>query len=503
MARGNAKSTDASSRRADAGTGARASISAHDAEVDRLKAHAEHDREEFTERLEELADPLRDRLRKPVSTVNGWWKWVSDLKPYRVWNQFSHNDGNLRTAGMSYQSLFAVFAAIWVGFSIAGIWLTGNPNLMHALVGIINEAIPGLISEGDEKGVISQDALAGLGGAFGWTSIIATVGLLWTAIAWLYYTRQAVRAMFDLERDERNYVLQKITDLVLALAFGVVLIVSAAVTVITTDAMEALLDYIGIQSDSFWSTFFGRLIGFAVAIGLNYLVLTVMFRVLSRVVIPWRYLVVGPLLGAAALSGLSVLSGLLIGGASRNPLLATFAVFVGMLLLFNWICRVILLAAAWIAVSMFDHGIDPRKRTPEQLAYEKAVAEYAARLLVAQTAVENAEEHAASVRGLSKWFANRRVRDAHAELERIESEPRPRPPQKHSWWLESSTAVQPPRSPEDAEKKGRGKRADRRSVTDGTGSGSARAGAANGGGPSSAPRPANGGTQASRVGGAD
>ncbi|QDZ16380.1 YihY/virulence factor BrkB family protein [Humibacter ginsenosidimutans] len=436
MARRAVRTTDAApGDAADAAAGVRASTPARDADIDRLKARATHDREELTERLEDLADPLRDRLRKPVTTVNGWWKWVSALKPYRVWNQFSHNDGNLRTAGMSYQSLFAVFAGIWVAFSVAGVWLTANPHLMTALVDIINDAIPGLISTPDEKGVISQQTLTGLGTSFGWTSLIAAVGLIWTAIAWLYYTRQAVRAMFDLDRDERNYVLQKITDFGLAILFGVVLIISAAVTVITTDAMTSLLDLAGIGSDSFWANFLGRVTGFAVSIALNYIVLVAMYRVLSRVVIPWRYLVVGPLLGAAALVGLSVLSGLLLGGATKNPLLVNFAVFVGMLLLFNWICRVILLSAAWIAVGMLEHGIEPRRRTPEQIAYEKALSEYTAHMVIAQTAVEEAEKRAAAARGFAKWFANRRLRDARDELERVTDQPKPQPPKKQSWWL--------------------------------------------------------------------
>lgn len=408
--------------------------------IDRLRAEAAQEREELTERLEELADPLRDRLARPVRRVNGWWRWVTALKPYRVWIQFSHNDGNLRTAGMSYQSLFAIFAALWVGFSIAGYWLTSNKDLFTALVKIINEAVPGLIGMDDEKGVISESALQSLGTTFGWTSIIALIGLLWTAIAWLYYTRQAVRAMFDLERDERNYALQKITDFGLALVFGVVLIVSASVSVITTEATAFVLDLFGIGSDSFWTNFFTYVIGFAVSIALNYFVLVAMYRVLSRVVIPWRFLVLGPLLGAIALSGLGALGGLLIGGATRNPLLATFAVFVGLLLWFNMICRMILLAAAWIAVGMFDHGIEPRRRTPEQIAYQKALAERSARLLVAQTAVEEAERKAASSRGLAKWFANRALRDAREELARVAREPAPTPPKKRSWWTDTSAA---------------------------------------------------------------
>jgi membrane protein len=404
---------------------------------EQLKGEAEHERAVLAERLEEFADPLRDRLRKPVSRVNHWWKSVSNLRPYRVWNQFSHNDGNLRTAGMAYQSLFAVFAALWVAFSVAGAWLTSSPNVMASLIHIINDAVPGLIqTSSSPSGVISEDQLTSLTLTFGWTGVVALGGLVWTAIAWLYYTRQAVRAMFGLPRDSRNYWLQKVSDLGLGFLFGLLLVTSATVSVVTTEALGAFLALFGIPPGSTGTTLLYYVIGFSISVALNFVVLAAMFRLLSRVAIPWRSLWLGSLLGSAALSALSALSGLIIGGASRNPLLTTFVVFVGLLLWFNFICRVILLAAAWIAVGMFDRGLDPRQRTPEQAAYEKALAERSARLLVSQTAVEQAERHADSVRGFRKWFANRQLRDAREELERVEAEPIPRPPKKRSWWNE-------------------------------------------------------------------
>ncbi|MGA0568965.1 YihY/virulence factor BrkB family protein [Rathayibacter sp. KR2-224] len=447
MARRNAKSVDASPADHEGEAGARSSVAQRASRIKQLEAQAEHEREELTERLEEFADPLRDRLVGPARRVNRWWRWVASLKPYRVWVQFSHNDGNLRTAGMSYQSLFAVFAALWVGFSITGVWLTANPALFRSLIRIVNDAVPMLIGVDGEPGVISESTLRSLGAGYGWSSVIALVGLLWTALAWLYYTRQAVRAMFDLPRDERNYALQKITDLGLAIVFGAVLIVSASVSLITTEAVRSVLDLMGIDN-SFLSTFTASVIGFAISIALNFVVLAAMFRVLSRVVIPWRSLVLGTLLGAVTLSGLSALSGLLIGGASRNPLLATFAVFAGLLLWFNLICRAILLAAAWIAVGMSERGIEPRRRTPEQLAYESARAERSARLLVARASLDDAERKAAAAHGLAKWFANREVRDARRELERIASEPEPAAPGKRGWWA----AIATPRPPGSTER---------------------------------------------------
>ncbi|GAA1446820.1 YihY/virulence factor BrkB family protein [Leifsonia poae] len=356
------------------------------------------DKESLKERVTDAAEPLRERFEKPVATVTGWAKWVKALRPYRVYMNFSYSDGNLRAAGMGYQSLFAVFAALWVAFSVAGLWLTGNPQVFEALIELINRAVPGLIAVDGEPGAIDVAQLENAT-SFGWTGIIAAIGLLWTAIGWLYYTRQAVRAVFGLTRDTTNYVLQKVRDLGLALLFGVVLLVSAILTIFSTEALTFLLQLFGLE-DTLLTTVVTRISGLFVSVVLNIVTLGAMFRVLARVAIPWRNLFFGALLGSAALAGLSALAGLFLGSATNNPLLATFAVFIGLLLWFNLVSRVMLLSASWIAVGMFDRGLSPRVVTAEQAAAEKAAAEYDARVLVARSELEEAKSQLAH----SRWY---------------------------------------------------------------------------------------------------
>ncbi|WP_431279693.1 YihY/virulence factor BrkB family protein [Leifsonia poae] len=362
-------------------------------------------------------EPLRERFEKPVAKVTGWVKWIKELRPYRVYINYSHSDGNLRAGGMGYQSIFAIFAAIWLGFSVLGIWLSSNPELYEALVSIINRAVPGLISTPEQPGAINSAELQDASG-FGWAGIVAAIGLLWTAIGWLYYTRQAVRAVFGLQRDTTNYVLQKIRDLGLALAFGIVLIVSALLTIASTEALTFLLGLMGL-ADSFWTAFVARVSGLFVSVILNIFTLGSMFRVLSRVAIPWRNLFFGSLLGASALAGLSALGGVLLGGATRNPLLATFTVFIGLLLWFNLVARVILLSASWIAVGMFDRGLSPRLVTPEQIAAEKAAAEHDARVIVARAELKDAQADLAKSRWLTRFAAQREVEKAQNRLNDI------------------------------------------------------------------------------------
>jgi membrane protein len=371
--------------------------------------------ETLRDRILEAAEPIKQRLERPVARVSRWAKWVQHLRPYRVYINYSHSDGNLRAAGMGFQSLFAIFAAIWLGFSAASIWLSGNPQVFKALVTLINRAVPGLIATPETAGAISPEQLEAATG-FGWYGIIAAIGLLWTAIGWLYYTRQAVRAVFGLSRDTTNYVLQKIRDLFLALGFGLVLIVSALLTILSTQTLTFLLDLAGLSVDSFWTTAVTRFSGLVVSVILNIFTLGAMFRVMSRVSIPWRNLFFGVLLGSLVLAGLSALGGIFLGAATKNPLLASFAVFVGLLLWFNLISRVILLSASWIAVGMFDSGISPRLVTPEQAAAERAAAEYEARVLVAKAELQSARADLAGRKFLARLPAQRRVERAEHRL---------------------------------------------------------------------------------------
>jgi membrane protein len=95
---------------------------------------------------------------------------------------------------------------------------------------------------------------------------------------------------------------------------------------------------------------------------LDAVVLAALFRLLAAIRIPRRRLLAGALLGAIGLGVLKTLGSALLGGATNNPLIASFAVLAGLLLFFNLVCQVILIAASWIATGLEDAGIevDPR-----------------------------------------------------------------------------------------------------------------------------------------------
>lgn len=308
---------------------------------------------------------------------------VSALRPVRVFLHFTSYRGFLLAAGLSFQSIFAVFAGIWVGFATAGLILRNNPGLSDAFFTTLSRSVPGLLTWDGVKGIIDPVQLMQVE-ILGWTGAIAAAGLLFTTVGWLSSAREAVRALFDLPGERLNFVLLKLKDFGLMIAFGVALIVSAALSVASTQALDATLHWIGLPSGSVISTVLGRVLGLLLMLVLDTVVLSSLYRTLSGLKIPFRRLIVGALLGAVSLGVLKVLGGLLLGGAGRNPLLASFAIIIGLLIWFNLVCVVILLGASWIAVGMSDAGLaaDPKiaaeRREKERRELEKVEGERAA-----------------------------------------------------------------------------------------------------------------------------
>ena len=70
----------------------------------------------------------------------------------------------------------------------------------------------------------------------------------------------------------------------------------------------------------------------------------------------------GALLGGIGLTVLQQLSGLFVSGASSNPLLASFAALIALLLWLNLSAQVILLASTWIIISEREAADRVRER---------------------------------------------------------------------------------------------------------------------------------------------
>jgi membrane protein len=278
--------------------------------------------------------------------------WVNSLTAYRVYRLYASRGGDLSAAGMSFQALFATFAAVWVGFSLATFVLAGNTAALQAIEDFINSLVPGLLSP---DGLIHPDQLISRT-TLGVTSAVSLLIVGYTALNWLDYTRVAMRRMFDLPPETGNFVLRKARDLGITLIFGLAIVVSTLLSLLSTASLSWLLNVLGI-TDSTTLSIGIRLVTALVLLMFDTALLAGLIRLLSAVRIPVRRLWAGALLGGVALGILKLAEGFLLGGAGRNPLLASFAVLIGLLIWFNRVARTYLISVAWIVVGMDDAGI--------------------------------------------------------------------------------------------------------------------------------------------------
>jgi membrane protein len=280
---------------------------------------------------------------------------VKESRPVRALQRYLGESGPVLSAGLAFHALFAVFAGLWVGFAVFGTVISGNVGLRDSVLAVISDSVPGLIDNGTGNGAVDPEMLLNAR-VFGLTGVIALIGLLITALAFLNAARGATRQLFSLPPAPENFLKARLRDLGLAVGFGALIIISAVLSVVGTQATEFLLDLVGID-DSLLARVAGRVVTLTVMFALDAIALAALFRILSEVRIPWRHLRQGVLIGAAGLGGLKIAGGLLLGGASSNPLLASFAVILGLLIWFNFACQVILMTGAWIATSVKDDDI--------------------------------------------------------------------------------------------------------------------------------------------------
>ncbi|GLK16228.1 YihY/virulence factor BrkB family protein [Herbiconiux flava] len=366
---------------------------------------------------ETLRTRLEQRFEQPLERVTSVTQQTLALFPTRVWRRFLAGNGFLLSSGMSYQALFAVFAAVYLVFAGAGIWLVQSPETMDALVVLINTYVPRLIGE---KGIISPADLSMI--ATSSTSLLTITGvlalpvLIWTAIGWITYSRIAVRTIFGMPRDSRSYLLLKARDLVVSLVIGLVLFAAAFLSVVSTSALDWFTSFLGMGFRD-WSRPLVTAVSLLVVYLIDAAALGVLFRFLADARLTLRRMLGGTLLGGAALLGLQLLGSTLLGGASRNPLLSTFVVFIALLLWFRLTSVVTLVAAAWIAVATEDHG----GTLYEPSAAERAALEHEALLIAAEVRLRDAQRELDAAGWWRRAAARWRRDAALEELRSLES----------------------------------------------------------------------------------
>ncbi|MDQ1173461.1 membrane protein [Microbacterium testaceum] len=272
--------------------------------------------------------------------------WALSLRLVRAFLVYSGARGPMLADSVTYRTLFSLFAAVLLGFSFATVWLAGNPDGIAALERSVNSVVPGLVGP---NGLLQLDGIKAP--EFTIAGIIAILGLLGAAIGAIGSLRSAFRQIAGVTTDDTLPILVIVRNLLVALGIGVALVGAAIVTFLATAGLTFVRELLGISADSWVSAVLTWLLSTAVVLVLDTAAVAVAFAALSGVKTRRSTLLRGALLGGVGLVVLQQLSGLFVGGATSNPLLATFASLIALLLWLNLSSQVILVAGAYITVA--------------------------------------------------------------------------------------------------------------------------------------------------------
>lgn len=281
--------------------------------------------------------------------------------PMRALTQYSRRHGPLMAAGVGYNMFFSITGLLTTGFSIGGLVLQGNKPLTDAVINSVATSAPGLLKVNGQDGLMDPEKLLNPAG-LGWAAIIAAVVTIVTSLGWIQSLRDGVRGVFELPPVQSNPVVAKARDVGILLLLGVALILTSAVTVVFGAALGFMADKLHLDKAIAQPT--GFVVGFLIAVLLSWLTALIVFRLAAGLKLPRRIICEATLLAGVGTTILQLLSNFLLAKAGANPVLASFAVIIGLLIWFNFVSQVYLIAGSWAAVRNAD--FEAAKAKPEK-----------------------------------------------------------------------------------------------------------------------------------------
>jgi membrane protein len=223
----------------------------------------------------------------------------------------------------------------------------------------IAESAPGLVKTGGGDGLVDPKDLLNPGG-LGLTAVIAAAVTVITSLGWIAGMRDGLRAVVDVPPLKRNPLLVKLFDAGTLLLLGVALIASSGVSLVFGTAATWVIGALGL--DERVGEPVAAAVKLVVPLLLNWATAVVMFRLAGGLRLQKRAFLEGTVLAAVGTTVLQVFSTELLARAGQNPLLASFAIIIGLLIWFNLVSQVYLVSAAWAAVREADLGASQHKK---------------------------------------------------------------------------------------------------------------------------------------------
>ncbi|MGI5323397.1 YihY/virulence factor BrkB family protein [Actinomadura nitritigenes] len=283
------------------------------------------------------------------------WRWFDHLA--RAFERYQERRGDRLAAALTCYGFLSFFPLLALAYSLLGYLVGISTQARDYFVKAVQELLPGLSDQLQVEQIAQSKTAVG---------VVGLVALLFTGLGWVQVLRESLRDIWgNPPTGGGNYLLKRLWDLAVLAFLGVILICGMAVSTVTSSATHTVLGWFSLEDVPGAGTGL-RLLSLACAVAFDTVIFLVLFTRLSGTIAPWRRIIRGALFGGLGLELLKQVATLLIGRTTQNPVYASFAVLVGLMVWINIVSRFTLFVAAWTATRRVVLKADAED--PENLA---------------------------------------------------------------------------------------------------------------------------------------
>ncbi len=317
--------------------------------MDRLRLNALHARQAWGRaKLDEKAG-----VKRYLALIQWIVAKVSTWRLPRTMQLYGLRHGPLMSAGIGFNMFFSILGLLTTGFSIVGLVLAGQPEIVNKTVQLVAQSAPGLLKVDGHEGIADPNALLNPSG-LGLTAIIGAIVTVFTSLGWISSLRDGLRGVLAEPPLQVNAVIVRLHDAGTLLLLGVALVLTSGVSILFTGAIGFIADLLHL--DKAVVAPISWLIGIVVPLVLNWVTAVIMFRLAAGLRLSRRAWLEATIIAGAGTTVLQLFSSQLLARAGANPLLASFAIIIGLLIWFNLVSQVYLVSGSWAAIREADAG---------------------------------------------------------------------------------------------------------------------------------------------------
>ncbi|QIK75517.1 YihY/virulence factor BrkB family protein [Nocardioides piscis] len=298
-----------------------------------------------------------DNVKHRIEEARERWPLLDHV--VRMVEHYGDVKGSALAAAVTYFAFLSFFPIMALAFAVIGFASRVYPNADEDLVKAINEVLPSIV--GGEDGLQISTFQENAPG-------ILSVGLLlalYSGLGWLSGMRTALIAVFEEpEKEQPNFFVGKLRDVLALLTLGTVLISSVAISGVATKLTKPILEFLQLgagASPVIW------VIGLALGMAANTVLFFAFFRLLAAPNVPTRSLWSGALFGAIGFEVLKQLSTYLLASTKDQPAFQAFGIALILVVWMNYFSRVVVLAAAWAYTTRAAREQREREQVAEQV----------------------------------------------------------------------------------------------------------------------------------------